>query len=260
MQTSNLWRKTMRKLSWILVAAVVALAAAGVAVAHGFGGKSVDAVAGSFSATQVTDKKTWTCTNDAGTWTRTVATYTGSASGDAGLAGPVKLRVESVLNTSKDVGLVEGQLRIDTAGRDTTARFTGVYQGGKVAGLAVGNAQEPRTRVVANVSASFTPDGGFSNGKLGGGTEGGAAVAVGRGDCKPAKPVKPPKVIVRANGTVTANSTSSLTIRYGKNELTAKVSASLATTVAQLSNGDKVSIVAARIDDEYTLVAIHKRR
>ena len=246
----------MRKLSWILVAALAALAATGAAVAHGFGGRSVDAVAATFSATQVSAKKTWTCTNDAGVWLRTVATYTGSASGDEDLGGPVKLRVESVVNEAKNVGVVEGQLRIDTSGRDTVTHLTAVYQGGRIAGIAHGQARQPNGRVVANVSAAFSPDAGFTDGKLGGGTAGGAAVEVMRGACKP---VTPQKAIVRAKGTVTANSTTSLTVRYGKRELTAKVPSSLANSVAALHNGDKVSIVAARIDGDYVLVVMRKR-
>lgn len=247
----------MRKLSWILVAAVAALAVAGVAVAHGFGGKSVDAVAGTFSATQVSSSKTWTCTNDAGTWSRTIATYSGSSAGDGDLAGPLKLRVETVLNESKDVGLVEGQLRIDASGRDTFAHFTGVYQGGKVVGLANGKAREPYARLIANVSASFSPTSGFTNGRLGGGTEGGAAIEVVNGACKP---VTPQRAIVRWNGSVVAASSTSLTVRSGDRQLTAKVPASLAVRTAALHPGDKVAIVAARIDDEYVLVVVRERR
>ena len=246
----------MRKLSWILAAALAALAATGAAVAHGFGGRSVDAVGATFSATQVSGKKTWTCSNDGGVWLRTVATYTGTAAGDGDLAGPVRLRVESVVNEAKNVGLVEGQLRIDTPGSDTTTRLTAAYEGGRIAGLATGHARQPNARVVANVSAAFSPDGGFTDGKLGGGTTGGAAVEVVRGACKP---VTPQKAIVRVSGTVTANSTTSLTVRYGKRELTAKVPSSLADTVANLSNGDKVSIVAARIDGDYVLVVVRER-
>jgi hypothetical protein len=46
-------------------------------------------------------------------------------------------------------------------------------------------------QVLANLSADFSSAGGFTNGKLGGGTAGGSAVELGPGKCAPDKPDHP---------------------------------------------------------------------
>ena len=197
----------MRRLILAAVA-VAALVAASVAVANGIGGaKTARSVAGTFSATSA-NVSTRTCTTtDGKSLAITDARYTGAATGDADLTGPITLRARSVINTTDSVGVVDGWLKIDVAsGRDTTAGYTAVYDHGNIAGVAAGRAHDPAARLVANLSAGFSAAGGFTGGKLGGGTAGGGAVEIGPGRCAPAAKSKPEKS--EARGTITALSAS----------------------------------------------------
>src|SRR5258708_25114756 len=76
----------MRKLAFVGIA-VVALVAAGIAVANGFEGtRTAKAVVGTFAATTVTKNETQTCTSSDGkSIARTNASYTGTATGPAEL-------------------------------------------------------------------------------------------------------------------------------------------------------------------------------
>src|SRR3954447_17480362 len=178
----------MRKLTF-LVAALVALTATSFAVAHGIeGAKNATAVAGTFTATAgATSSRTCT-TSDNKTIVVTDAKYTGTATGAADLTGPITLRARSVVNTTDGVGTVTGSLAVDASGKNTRAAYSAVYAHGKIAGLAVGRAHESKTALLANLSAAFDPATGFTNGKLGGGTDGGSAVEIGSSGAKPAEP------------------------------------------------------------------------
>ena len=176
----------MRKLILSTVAIAV-LASAGLAVAQVMDGtKSIQSVTGTFTATTVQTKgKASTCkTTDGKTIATTKAIYTGTGAGNPDLAGPIRLDVVSVINTTDDVGVVTGKLRIDVAaGGDTLAKFTAAYEKGKLAGLASGHVQDPHARLYANLSAGFNPATGLTDGKLGA-SAGGAAVEVAKGKCQ----------------------------------------------------------------------------
>lgn len=177
----------MRTLTIIAVALVV-LGTAGIAVAKSLERtRSVASVSGTFAAGTVDQRgKTRTCTTtDGKTLVTTNARYTGTATGPANLAGAITIDARSVIDTTDDLGLVQGKLRIDVAsGGDTIARFTAVYAGGKLVGLATGHVQGPHASLYANVSSGFNAQTGFSGGKLGA-ADGGSAVAVGPGKCAP---------------------------------------------------------------------------
>jgi hypothetical protein len=216
---------TMRRLIWI-VAAVGALTATGLAVAHGIESKSVKAVSATFTATTASVVSTSTCTGSDGTYARTRATYTGtSTSGEPSLNGAVWIRTESLINTTTNLGLVSGQLRF---GDRTGAQFDAVYSNGNLVGLATGHTNDPDGRLLANLSAGFSTAGGFTNGKLGGGTSGGDAVSIFRGGCKPVPPPKPEKIVV--HGAVTAYVSASITVAG----VTCAIPADLQTAVAGL--------------------------
>jgi hypothetical protein len=247
----------MRKASWILGVAVAALVATGAAVAHGGGGaKSATAVAGTFAATDVANAKTTTCTNADGSWTRVDATYRGTAAGDADLAGPARLDVHATINTTKNLGLVTGTLRIDTAGADTKAGFRAVYSGGRIVGLAEGRTHEPAARLIASLSAAYSPTGGFTDGELGGGTAGGTALELVSGTCAKQAP-EHAKLLVR--GTVVSASATSLVIRTGGDQVTCAVGSSLADKVARLQTGNSVLATCSLSNGTYTLVSLRQR-
>jgi hypothetical protein len=117
--------------------------------------------------------------------------YTGLSAGDPELTGPITLDVHSVINTTDNVGAVTGKLKITGASGKTAAQYDAVYDGGNLAGLAGGHAGDPGAKLLANLSAGFTTAGGFTSGKLGGGTAGGSAVELGPGKCSPEKKEHP---------------------------------------------------------------------
>jgi hypothetical protein len=241
----------MRKLMFA-AAGLVALAVASVAVAEGINGaKTAKAVTGTFSATS-TDVSSRTCTTtDGKTLTITNGRYTGTASGDPDLTGPITLRARSVVN-SDGVGIVDGALRIDVAsGRNTAAAFMTVYDHGTIAGLAVGRAHDPSARLVANLSAGFAP-GSITGAKLGGGTSAGSAVEVGPGKCAPA--AKPEKS--EARGTISALSSTSITVAG----LTCAIPADKSADVnAKFHVNDRAEIHCALANNQSTLTRIEKR-
>lgn len=201
----------MRKLTYI-AALLVALVATGYAVADGMGNaKSVSAVAGTFTAAGAsTSSRTCTTTNNK-TIVVTDGNYTGTATGDSDLTGPIIVRARSVINTTDDIGVVSGSLRIGQAsGGNTSANYSAVYDHGAIAGLAIGRAHGPSAGLVANLSATFSAASGFSGGKLGGGTSGGIAVELGSGSCKSSSRPTPEKS--QAHGTISALSATSITV------------------------------------------------
>lgn len=243
----------MRKV--ILAAAgVLALVAAGVAVAHGIdGAKTAKAVTGTFSASSSNVSSRSCTTNDGKTLTISNGRYTGTASGDPDLAGAIKLTARSIVN-SDGVGTVDGAFRIDVAsGRDTRGVFSTVYDHGTIVGLAVGRAHDPGARLLANISATFAP-GSFTGGKLGGGTAAGSAVEIGPGKCAPAAPVKPEKSSAR--GTISAISASSITVAG----LTCVIPSAVSAEVnAKFHQNDRAEIACAVQNGQNTLTRIEKR-
>jgi hypothetical protein len=247
----------MKRTLVVAVAAVVALAATGFAVAKGLddgNNKSARALSGTFTATTPSRVETRTCTTaDGKTIVSTNGVYTGTASGDADLTGPAKLQARSVINTTDGIGVVTGVLKIDVAsGRDTLAHFDGVYSGGQVAGLAIGHAHDPFARLVANVSAGFVAATGFSNGKIGGGTAGGAATELGPGNCRPVKSLQQKS---EARGTISAVSSTSITVAG----LTCTVPTSLQAKVAGLAVNDRAEIHCTLVGGVNTLVKVEHK-
>lgn len=241
----------MRKLTYA-AAGVLALVAAGVAVAHGIdGAKTAKALSGTFSATSNNVSSRSCTTNDGKTLTITNGRYTGTASGDPDLTGPITLRARSVVNND-GVGVVDGSFRIDVAGGETGGAFSTVYDHGTIAGLALGRAHAPSARLVANVSATFAP-GSFTGGKLGGGTSAGSAVEVGPGKCA-ASQTKPEKS--EARGTITALSSTSITVAG----LTCTIPSAMSADVnAKFHLNDRAEIHCSVQNGQNTLTRIGKR-
>jgi len=243
----------MRKVV-LTMAGLAALVATSVAVAHGIeGAKTAKAVAATFTASAGTTTSRSCTTTDGKTITVTDGKYTGTALGDADLAGAITLRVRSVINTTDKVGTVNGAFRIDVSGRDTTGAFSTVYDNGGIAGLATGRAHSPGARIVGNLSATFDPATGFTGAKLGGGTSGGSAVELGTGSCKPSN-THPEHSAAR--GTVSALSTASVTVAGLTCNLPSNKSADIN---AKFKTGDNVEIRCDFANGANTLTRIEKR-
>lgn len=248
----------MRKL--ILAAAVVAaLAAAGAAVAHRLADKGIAAVSTSFTARPAGTVHTRSCTDASShVWQITNAVYQGQATG--GLAGNVTIRARSVVDTTTGNGFTQGKLLL----RDSSNKLVGEANltavdtqktalDGLVDGRVAGG------RLIANFSGSLAADGTLS-GSLGSGSGTNSAILYGGLPKCTQTQVTPPKPILRVAATVTAASSSSLTVSSGKASWTISVPASLATAAAQLKSGDRVEVTAAYIDGAYTLVTLRLRR
>jgi hypothetical protein len=244
----------MRKLT-LAVAGLAALVATSVAVAHGIeGAKTAKAVAATFSASAGTTSSRTCTTGDGKTITVTVGKYTGTATGDADLAGPITLRVHSVINTTDKLGTVNGSFRIDTAGRDTVGAFSSVYNSGAIAGFAAARAHDPGAKIVGNLSATFEPATGFAAGsKIGGGTSGGSAVELGPGSCRPAKDHPEHSA---ARGAISSLSTASITVAGLQCNLPSSKAADIN---AKYKAGDTVEIRCEFANGANTLTRIEKR-
>jgi hypothetical protein len=245
----------MRRLTFTAVV-LVALVGASYAVAHGIeGAKNARAVAATFTAA-ASSMSTRSCTTaDGKTIVVTDARYTGSATGDPDLTGAITLRARSTVNTTDAVGVVDGRLKIDVAsGADTAANFTTVLDHGTVAGLAAGRAHDPRAKLIANLSASFDPATGFTNGKIGGGTAAGSAVEIGPPNaCKPAK-VRAEKS--QARGAISALSAASITVAG----LTCAIPSDMSADVnAKFKQGDNAEIRCTFTGGQNTLTHIQRR-
>jgi hypothetical protein len=177
----------MKELALVAVG-LVALATAGFAAAwESDNGRSVTAVSGLFTATTVSNYRTRSCTTTNGkTIVFTKGTYAGADTSTTGdLNGAITLDARSVIDTTDGLGTVEGKLKIG----DTAAHFKAVYDHGNLAGLAEGHAATPDVQLLGNLSAAFNnaSNGGFTAGKIGGGTSAGSAVELGPNHCAPSK-------------------------------------------------------------------------
>jgi len=139
------------------------------------------------------------------------------------------------------------------SGRDTTGAFASVYDNGAIAGLATGRAHSPGAKILGNVSATFDPSTGFTNGKLGGGTAGGSAVELGTGSCKPAPTQQEHSA---ARGAIAALSTASITVAGLTCNLPSSKSADIN---AKFKTGDNVEIRCDFANGQNTLTRIEKR-
>jgi hypothetical protein len=243
----------MRRLLF-LGAGLLTLTITGLAVAHGLNeAKNVRAVAGTFDATTVSTSQTRSCTTAEGkTIVFVNATYSGTASGDPDLTGPVTLQVRSTVDSTDGLGAISGRLRIAASGGDTVAHLDAVYDHGTIAGVASGHAQARHGVLLAALSAGFSATGGFTGGKIGGGTSGGSAVELAPARCAPNKP-KPEKS--QARGSVSAVSSTSITVAG----LTCAVPSSLSGKVGTIKVGDRAEIRCALQNGVNTLVSINIR-
>lgn len=243
----------MRKVTFAAVM-LVALVATSYAVAQGIeGAKSATSVAGTFTATGSTTSTRTCTTTDGKTIVITDGKYTGAAAGDPDLTGAITLRARSVINTTDNVGVVDGRLTIDASGKNTEASYQAVYDHGTIAGLAAGKAHESKARLVANLSATFSPASGFTAGKLGGGTAGGGAVELGAGSCKASQSSSEKS---EARGTISALSASSVTVAG----LTCAIPSAMSADVnAKFKTNDTVSIRCSLVSGTNTLTKIQKK-
>jgi hypothetical protein len=167
-----------------LATSVTVLVAAGIAFAHGGGPGTIQPVSATFDAMTVANAKSGTCTGADGTYTRTKATYTGTAvSTDSRLNGTLTVRARTLYNSTTNLGLVDGRFRVENADGRTEGSFVGVDDNGTLSGYVSGHGRRGWAKLMGPVSATFDPTTGFQAGQLGSGASAGTAVfALGRCD------------------------------------------------------------------------------
>jgi len=159
----------------------MALSAAGVAAARGRT-TSVQAASATFAATTVSNMSQVTCSVTGGdTFQATIATYTGaSLSDDPRLAGALRIRAWSLVDTTNGVGHVFGEFHIKGAGTRAHGTLNAALADGKASGIARGYVRHQWGRIVASLGTDFSPNAGFSTGSLGGSTTGAGFIRSGR--------------------------------------------------------------------------------
>jgi hypothetical protein len=159
-------------------AAVIALAAAGVAIADHGGPATTTLVSATFSANTLVKSHTDTCTPaaPADAFTSTDAIFTGTVTGatDPRLNGPVTIHVRSDYDSTKNVGSLKGDVQIQSSTPTPPhwgahLRLTAVNANGAVQGWLDGNLADG-SHFIGSFTATFALTGstvGFSGGTIG---------------------------------------------------------------------------------------------
>jgi hypothetical protein len=240
-----------------------ALLTAGVAVATlGFSGTQT--VSATFGATR--DRgDVRTCTGTDGTYEIVRGRYAGEAdSSIAGLDGPLTLTVTSVYNATEKAGWMTANVKIRRSGsddRDFVGKLTGTLTGGSgdtrtLDGFLSGRIGGRYADVVGNVTASFTPTGGFTGGKLG---EGGAntALMIGRTCVKPGS--SSVQLVVKGDIESLSGSSISVKPRDGSSTQACLVKEGTSPSTSRFETGDDVEMRCALVAGEMTLVKLTRR-
>ena len=196
------------RLITLALAAVAALAVAGIAIAHGGGGspQKTEEVAATFTTAPVADKtRSKQCTGVDGTYTISKGVDQGDSTGDPRLTGKITIKSNTVVNNDTGLGWSEGNVFIRDAASNkpkAVAHFDATLKNGALEGLATGKVknQAPATKakddhghghggkfnstLLANFSATIGQD-GTVNGKVGGGGGDNVAILHGNPCAKP---------------------------------------------------------------------------
>ena len=177
----------MRNKRFIVLAALLcaALATAGIAVAVVDSG-SVAAVSATFDATNVVRTIHKSCSVNGGdTYTYTRAAYAGTAaSSEARLNGPIKLRIQSMVDDTTGVGAFLGNFVVNPGVNPSAIGWIeGSLAGGQISGLARGHVRLPYGELFAGVNGGFTAAGGFTGAAIGAGSGADSGAVLAPGAC-----------------------------------------------------------------------------
>ena len=247
----------MRK-SIFAVAALVALVASSVAVAHLKSG-DVTAVSATLSATTPANVQTRTYTCAGQTFEVTTGRWTGlSTSTTPDLNGAVELHVKSVYNATKKLGWVDGKLKIRGADDRSTAGFSAVNTDGKLDGWLRGSAGHRDGIIFGSLSGSFSKTGGLTDGQLGTGTGANTAVLAKRVDCNPSETVRP-SVRLTVRGSV--ESITALLIAVKPADGSASQSCAIGERKPEhIEVGDEVEMTCLQREGKFVLEKVRERR
>jgi hypothetical protein len=181
-------------------AAVIALAAAGIAVADSGSPATFTLVSASFSANTLVKSQSETCTPaaPADAFTTTDAVFTGTASGatDPRLNGPITIHVRSIYDTTKSMGTLQGDVTIQnsTPPGQFHARLSAVNANGNVQGWLDGRLGDG-SHFMGSFTSTFALTGstvGFSSGTIGANpAAANNSAIIGNGHCEQPHPNPP---------------------------------------------------------------------
>lgn len=247
------------KKTFFVLAALAALVASSVAVAHLKTG-NVSAVSATLSAPTTAHLTTRTLTCDGQTIEISTGRYTGTAtSSTPDLAGPVELRVHSVYNTTTKLGWVDGSLKIRASDNRSNARFSAVNSDGKLDGWLRGTAGHRDGILFGSISGTFSKSGGLTDGQLGTGTGANAAVLAKRADCQASDTTRP-SVHLLVRGEVDAVSSSSISVKPRDGSATQTCAVKDDDAVARIEKGDRVEMTCVQVAGAWVLAKIRERR
>ncbi|MGZ8686931.1 MAG: hypothetical protein ACXWZP_00740 [Gaiellaceae bacterium] len=252
----------MRRIILTAVAATAALVTAGLALAT-LNASGVSATTATFSAAKERSE-TRTCTGDGDTYEITNGRYVGTvdfADPNSDLDGPLRIQVRTVLNKTDGVGYVEGSFRIKDDDRRGHGKFVGVLDGsGSVDGFVQGRVNRKHAVLLGGMSAKFSADGGFTEGKLGNSTSALPAVLVGR-PCKNSKPA-PVAVRLVVKGTVSALDSAKITVdpRDKTAAQTCEIKEGTSPSLGDVKLGSEVEMGCGLVDGKMTLLKLKKHR
>lgn len=251
----------MRRTIVIGVAIAAALSTAGLALAT-MSASGISATTATFNAAKERSE-TRTCTGNGDTYEITNGRYAGTvdfADPNSALDGPVRIQVRTVLNKTKGIGYVEGWLRIKDDDRRGHGRFVGTLDGsGNVDGFVQGRVNREYAVLLGSMSAKFSADGGFTEGKIGSGTTSLPAVLVGR----PCRDSKPAGIAVRlvVKGTVSKLDTSITVDPKDKTPAqTCEIKAGTSPSLEGVGVGTEVEMACGLVDGKMTLLKLKKHR
>jgi hypothetical protein len=251
----------MRRPIVIAAATAAALATAGLALAT-LNASGVSATTAMFSAAKERSE-TRTCTGDNDKYEITNGRYAGKvdfADPNSDLDGPVTIQARTVLNVTDGVGYIQGSFRVKDDDRRANGSFVGTLdKDGNVDGFVQGRVNRHSAALLGGLSAKFSADGGFTEGKIGNGTTSLPAVLIGR----PCKDSKPAGIAVRltVKGKVSKLDTS-ITVdpRDATPPQTCEIKAGTSPSLEGVAVGTDVEMSCGLVDGKMTLLKLKKHR
>jgi len=242
----------------LFTAALSALVATGAAVAHLRAG-DVTQVSATLSAATAGNVQTRTVTCAGQTIEITLGHYSGTAtSTTTELNGPVDLFVKSTYNTTKELGWVDGWVKVRASDRRTRASFTAINVDGKLDGWLRGSASHRGGVLFGSLAGSFSKTGGLTDGTLGTGTGTNAAVIAKRIDCGEEKPTRP-SVFLFVRGEVDSVSATAITVKPKDGSANQTCTVKNADQVKGIDAKDQVEMSCVQVAGVWTLAKVRER-
>jgi hypothetical protein len=237
----------------VAAAALGALVATSVAVANGWRAADVSAVSATLTATTPTNVKTSTQTCNGQTIEITTGRWSGTAtSTTADLAGPAHLYVKSVYNVTKNLGWIEGKLKIEASDGKSVAHITGINSNGTIDAWLRGHAGKGDGGLLGSLTGTFSKTGGLTAGAIGSGSGADAAILVNPVRCD--KPDTPkPSVHLFVRGTVEAVSSTSISVKPADGSATQTCGVADADEVERVKVGDHVLMKCTQVNGAWVL-------